>query len=238
MDKRLASLARTIDHSLLHPTLTDSQLEAGCRFARENGLACVSIKSCAVPLAREILAGSEVAVGGVVGFPHGSSRTAVKVREAELACEDGATELDAVVNVGKVLSRDWDYVSGEIASLQQTAREGGALLKVIFENDYLPEDSYKVRLCELCTLHGVAFAKTSTGYGFVRRSDGAYSYRGATDHDLELMRRVCGPEVRIKAAGGVRTLDDLLRVLGLGADRVGLSATAEILAEARKRGFN
>ncbi|MBN2287735.1 MAG: deoxyribose-phosphate aldolase [Candidatus Glassbacteria bacterium] len=237
MTESIASIAKLIDHSLLHPTFTDEQLRQGCRLAAKNRVASVSIKPYAVAMAREILEGSGVAVGAVVGFPHGNSRIEIKVREAELACAEGATELDAVLNVGKVLSKDWGYLSEEIGALNQAAVGRGALLKVIFENDYLGEDPDKIKLCELCNLHSVAFVKTSTGYGFVKREDGAYIYRGATDHDLRLMRRTCLPHIQVKAAGGIRTLDDVLRVLELGATRVGATATEAILAEAKSRGF-
>ncbi len=237
MSPSIDSIAKVIDHSLLHPTFTDEQLREGCRFAGKNKVASVSIKPYAVRLAGEILEGSGVAVGTVIGFPHGNSRIEIKVKEARLACAEGATELDAVLNVGKVLSNDWDYISEEIGSLNKTAVENNAILKVIFENDYLENDADKIRLCELCNLHSVAFVKTSTGYGFVKRNDGAYAYRGATDHDLKLMRKVCLPHIQIKAAGGIRSLDDVLRVLEIGVTRVGLSATEAILAEAVKRGY-
>jgi len=238
MSPGIDSIAKMIDHSLLHPTFTDEQLGEGCRFAGENKVASVSIKPYAVALARGILTGSEVAVGAVIGFPHGNSRIEIKVKEAELACAEGATELDAVLNIGKVLSKDWDYISEEIKSLNKAAIENNAILKVIFENDYLEDDADKIKLCELCNLHSVAFVKTSTGYGFVKRQDGTYAYRGATDHDLKLMRKACLPHIQVKAAGGIRTLDDVLRVMKLGVTRVGATATEAILAEAKHRGYN
>lgn len=237
MLQTIRSIAKVIDHSLLHPTLTDEELSEGCRFAKRVDVAAVSIKPYAVPMAKEILKGSDVAVGSVVGFPHGNSRIEIKVREAETACADGATELDAVVNTGKVLSRDWDYISEEIRRLNEAAVENHAILKVIFENDYLNEDALRIKLCQICNQHAVAFVKTSTGYGFVKQKGGLYAYKGATDHDLKLMRAECVPSVQVKAAGGVRTLDDLLRVLELGVTRIGVSATAAILEEAKRRGF-
>jgi deoxyribose-phosphate aldolase len=237
MTQSLRSIAKALDHSLLHPTLTDEELREGCRFAGKHDVAAVSIKPYAVGLAKEILDGSDVAVGAVVGFPHGNSRIEIKVKEAELACADGATELDAVVNIGKVLSLDWDYVSEEIRRLNQTAVENHAILKVIFENDYLSDDALRIKLCRICNQHAVAFVKTSTGYGFVKQESGLYAYKGATDHDLKLMRAECVPSVQVKAAGGVRTLDDVLRVLNLGVTRIGVSATEAILTEARQRGF-
>jgi deoxyribose-phosphate aldolase len=231
----LRTLAKMIDHSLLHPTITDQELIDGCRLALRYDVSSVCIKPYAVLLARDQLAGSDVSVGAVIGFPHGSSTTAIKLAEAAQALADGAVELDMVVNIGKVLSGDWAYVSEEIRLANELAASGGGLLKLIFENDFLPGDDAKIRLCHLCNQYGVAFAKTSTGYGFAKQPDGAYGYAGATDHDLTLMRRECAPSVQIKAAGGVRTLDDLLRVRGLGVTRVGATATAAILDEARRR---
>ena len=237
MTEELRTIAKMIDHSLLHPTLTDRELAGGCQLARRLDVASVCIKPYAVTLARGILAGSNVAVGTVIGFPHGNSRVDVKLREIELALTDGATEIDAVVNIGKVLGGDWDYVDDEIRRLNVLTVQGGGLLKLIFENDYVTADEDKVRLCEICSEHAVAFIKTSTGYGFVRRADGLYAYAGATDHDLALMRRASAPSVQVKAAGGVRTLDNLLRVRTLGVTRAGATATEAILAEAQQRGY-
>lgn len=208
-----------------------------CKVAVKHDVASVCIKPYAVTLARDLMAGSDVEVGTVIGFPHGNSRADVKIRETELGLVDGATEIDMVVNIGKVLSQDWDYVHAEIRAINEVAVHSGAILKVIFENDFLPEDSYKIRLCEICSQVGVAFVKTSSGYGFVKQSNGMYTYQGATDHDLKLMRQHSAPEVQVKAAGGVRTLDDLLRVRELGVTRVGATATETILAEAKQRGI-
>jgi deoxyribose-phosphate aldolase len=141
-----------------------------------------------------------------------------------------------VVNIGKVLGGDWGYVSDEIKAVNETVVRDGAILKVIFENDYLG-DAHIIRLCEICSEHAVAFVKTSTGYGFVKQPNGFYSYAGATDHALRLMRAHCAPGVQVKAAGGVRTLDDLLRVRGLGVTRIGATATKSILEEAKERGY-
>jgi deoxyribose-phosphate aldolase len=231
------SIAKMIDHSLLHPTLTDQDLLAGCRLARKYDVASVCIKPYAVSLAAQALAGSDVAVGTVVGFPHGNSCTEIKLKEAERALADGATELDMVVNVGKVLSNDWQYVDDEVRLLNELVVNRGALLKVIFETDFLNRDEFKTRLCHVCNDRHVGFAKTSTGYGFVKREGGMYSYRGATDHDLALMRAECVESVQIKAAGGIRTLDDVLRVRAIGVTRVGATATAAILSEAKARGY-
>jgi deoxyribose-phosphate aldolase len=233
----LKSIAKMIDHSLLHPTMTDEELIEGCKIAVKHDVASVCIKPYAVTLARDMLAESDVEVGTVIGFSHGNSRADLKMRETELALVDGATEIDMVVNIGKVLSQDWDYVEAEIRAINEVVLGGGAILKVIFENDFLPDDRYKIRLCEICSQVGVAFVKTSSGYGFVKQSNGMYAYQGATDHDLKLMRQHSASEVQVKAAGGVRTLDDVLRVRALGVTRIGATATETILAEARQRGF-
>jgi len=228
------TLAKMIDHSLLHPTMTDAQIADGCRLARDYGVATACVKPYAIVLAREILAGSDVGVCPVVAFPHGNSPTAIKVAEAEAAARAGGSEIDAVINIGKALGGDWEYVSAEIRALNQAVLAQGAILKVIFENDYL-DDAHIIRLCEICSEAGVAFVKTSTGYGFVKQPDGSYNYKGATDHHLRLMRQHSAPAVQIKAAGGVRTLDDLVRVRALGVTRVGATATQAMLEEAKRR---
>ncbi|MBD0256408.1 MAG: deoxyribose-phosphate aldolase [Cytophagales bacterium] len=231
----LSELARLIDHALLHPTLTDADLREGCALAAHYGVASVCIKPYAVRAAAGWLGGTNVRVGTVIGFPHGSHTTASKVAETESACAEGAAEIDVVVNVGKVLGGDWDYVSRETNALREATRRYGATLKVIFENDYLPDDAYKIRLCEICSAAAVDFVKTSTGYGFVRGADGRYGTAGATEHDLKLMRRHAAPAVGVKAAGGIRTLDDLFRARSWGVTRIGMSATAALLEEARQR---
>jgi len=237
-------LAKMIDHSLLHPTMTDQELDEGCRLAAQYGVASVCIKPYAVRRAVELLQGKNVLVGCVIGFPHGNSATESKRYETELACQDGAVEIDMVINIGKALSGDWGHVERDIAAVCEEAHKHGAKVKVIFENDYLAQggaslssDDFKRRLCQICEVAGADWVKTSTGYGFVKGPDGKYSYQGATEHDLKLMRVACSAKVQIKAAGGIRTLDDLLMVRELGVSRVGATATAAILEEARRRGF-
>ncbi|RAO72031.1 uncharacterized protein BHQ10_008043 [Talaromyces amestolkiae] len=225
-----------IDHSLLHPTMTDEDILSGLRIARENNVATACIKPYAIPLAKQELTGTDVKVCPVIGFPHGNSTTEIKVAEATAAAKTGGAEIDMVVNIGKVLGGDWEYVAHEIDAINQAVTAHGAILKVIFENDYL-QSEHIIRLCEICTGLKVAFVKTSTGYGFVKQSDGSYNYLGATIKDLKLMRQHSGPEVQIKAAGGVRTLDDLLHVMSIGVTRIGATATVAILDEARKRGI-
>jgi deoxyribose-phosphate aldolase len=228
-------LARMIDHSLLHPTMTDAQLRAGLRVARDCACATACIKPYAVPLAAELLAGSGVGVCAVAGFPHGNSHPDLIAAESVRAIAEGATEIDIVANAGKVLGGDWDWVGGAIKLVNDAVTARGAILKVIFENDYLTDD-HIIRLCTICTELNVAFVKTSTGYGFVKQPNGDYNYRGATDAHLRLMRQHSGPRVQLKAAGGVRTLDDLLAVRALGVTRIGATATESILREALHRG--
>lgn len=235
-------LAKMIDHSLLHPTMTDAELEAGCRLAADYKVASVCIKPYFVARAVELLRGSGVLVGAVIGFPHGNSCTESKRYETELACRDGATEIDMVINIGKALGGDWDYVQRDIQAVCDEAHRHGAKVKVIFENDYLTNggaglssDDFKRRLCEICERAGADWVKTSSGYGFVKQPDGSYNYKGATEHDLELMRASVSPRVQVKAAGGVRDLAGLIKVRDLGASRCGASATAAILDEYRRR---
>ena len=232
----LKSLAKMIDHSLLHPTLTDESIVAGCELAKKYDVATACVKPYAIHISEDILKDSDVGICAVIAFPHGNSTTSIKVREAEEAVSDGASEIDMVVNIGKVLGGAWDYVASEIWSVNEVVVGQGAILKVIFENDYL-QDEHIQKLCEICSDYKVAFVKTSTGYGFVKQANGMYAYAGATDHHLQLMRANCPSTLGIKAAGGVRTLDDLLRVRGLGVTRIGATATAEILEEAKRRGY-
>jgi deoxyribose-phosphate aldolase len=242
MNYTYEELAGMIDHSLLHPTMTDAELEAGCKVAAQYRVASVCIKPYAVKRAVELLQGSPVKAGCVIGFPHGNSTTESKRYETELACRDGAVEIDMVVNIGKALSGDWEYVERDVQAVCQEAHSRGAKVKVIFENDYLGKggagltgDEFKIQLCRICDRAGADWVKTSTGYGFVKQPDGSYNYQGATEHDLALMRANCSERVQIKAAGGVRDLDGLIRVRELGASRCGASATVAILDEYRRR---
>lgn len=218
------ALVASIDHALLDPTLGVAALEAGCRMARECGVASVCIVPWAVPIAARILAGSGVRPSTVIGFPLGANATAVKVAEARRALDDGAVELDVVVNLSWVLDGRFDAVRDEIVALSDVTHSGGGRVKVIFENCFLDDDA-KERLCAISSAAGADWVKTSTGFG----------PGGATEADVALMRRACPPRVGVKAAGGIRDLDALLRYRALGADRVGASRTREIVAEARKR---
>lgn len=217
-------VAKTIDHSLLRPELDDAFVEAGCRLAAQYDVASVCVRPCDVARASALLAGTEVAVGTVIGFPHGSSRTETKVFEARLALQDGARELDMVIDIGALLSGRDKYVQEQIAEIVGVARPYGALVKVILENAYLTDDQ-KVRGCQLAEAAGADFVKTSTGF----------APTGATVEDLKLMRRSVSPGVGVKAAHGIRTLDALLEVLEIGVTRVGATQTAAILDEFKAR---
>ncbi len=219
-----SDIAKMIDHSLLNPTLTVGELEAGCRLALEYDVASVCILPYYAARCAELLAGSTVQPSTTIGFPHGGHRTAIKLAEAELALKDGATELDAVINISKARSGDWTYVGDEIRALTHLTHSRNQKIKIIFENAYL-DDAMKIRLCEICGEIGVDWVKTSTGY----------APSGATIEDLKLMRKHSPARIQVKAAGGVRDLDTLLTVREIGVTRVGASRTAEMLDECRRR---
>lgn len=234
MDK-VAEVAKMIDHSLLHPALTDLELQQGCEEAMMYHVASACVRPCDVKQAAIYLKGSDVVVCGVVGFPHGNSTIEIKALETEQILRDGAVEVDMVVNIGKVLSEDWAYIEKEIQAITAIVKEQHAILKVIFENDLLPGDGYKIKLCEICSQAGVDFVKTSTGYNYVKGPDGKYTYQGATEHDLKLMREHAAPQVQVKAAGGVGNLDAILKAKEMGVTRVGTKGTRKIIEDARKR---
>jgi len=216
-------LAKTIDHSLLRPEMTEDEVIRGCELARKYHVASVCVKPCHVSLAARLLTGSDVAVGTVVGFPHGSSTTATKVFEAKDAIANGAVELDMVLNVGELRSKHYGFVLMDIRAVVEAA-QGRALVKVILENAYL-DDEQKEIACRLVEEAGGDFVKTSTGY----------APGGATLEDVRLMRRAAGPQVQIKAAGGVRSLDAALEMIDAGVTRMGATATARILDDFRSR---
>ncbi len=235
MNEKVLQLAKMIDHSILQPTHTDEDLRKQCEVAAKYNVASVCVKPYAVKAAANLLKGTNVKVGSVIGFPHGNSLTTVKMFEAEQACNDGAVEIDMVINIGKALGGDWEYVEKEIREVTKTCHSNHAIIKVIFETDYITREEDKIKLCEICTKAGADFVKTSTGYGFVKQPDGNFNYRGATVSDIELMRKHSGPGVQVKCAGGVRTLDDLLKMSAAGATRSGATATEKMLEEALKR---
>ena len=220
----IRELARSIDHSLLSPNLTATDMAEACQKALEWQVACVCIMPSYLPLCADVLRGSAVAAGTVIGFPHGSQALPVKIYEVRQAIADGATEIDAVINISAAVTEDWDYLYQEIRSLLTEVREGGARLKVIFENCYL-NDMQKLRLCEICANLGVDWVKTSTGFGS----------SGATVKDVTLMVHRVGPDVQVKAAGGIRDLRSVLLYRSLGCTRIGCSRTADVLAECEQQ---
>jgi deoxyribose-phosphate aldolase len=224
MDYTYEAIAKMIDHSLLNPSLTDQDLEHGCQQAVDYKCASVCIMPYYLKRCAEILRGSGVKPGTTIAFPHGGHTTALKLAEAKQALEEGAEELDMVVNISKVLSGDWAYVRQELKPLIDLTHHRGQKIKIIFENCYL-KDEHKIRLCEICGELGADWVKTSTGYGS----------GGATLGDLRLMRAHSPAHVQVKAAGGVRDLDKLLEVRALGVTRVGASRTVDILEECKRR---
>lgn len=228
-------LAKMIDHSILHPTMTDEDLERECKVAVKYDTASVCVKPYHVKRAKELLEGSDVLTGCVIGFPAGNSTITTKVFEATEAAENGAVEVDMVINIGKALGGDWEYIEQEVGAVTRACHDHGAIVKVIFETDYISDDASIKKLCEICTRVKADYVKTSTGFGFVKGEDGKYSYTGATIHHLKLMKAAVGPGVKVKAAGGVRTLDQLLAVREAGSSRCGATATIAILEEAKKR---
>jgi deoxyribose-phosphate aldolase len=215
------SIASLIDHTLLKPEATESDITRLCREAREYGFKTVCINPCWVDVARRKLSDSSVLVCTVIGFPLGANLTEVKLSEARLALEQGAAELDMVQNAGALRSGDSAFVQAEIAALARVAHAGGAILKVILETSVLSEEE-KVASCRLAVDAGADFVKTSTGF----------SAAGATESDVRLMRATVGPSMGVKASGGVRTLDSLRRMVEAGATRIGTSSGVQIVRDA------
>ena len=217
-------IAKMLDHSTLQPFLTEEDIRKGCELALKYDCASVCARPCDVPILAEMLKGSDVKVCTVIGFPHGSHETAIKVAEAKLALEEGCQELDMVLNIGKMIHGDHDYVKGEIKQIADLAHEQGAIVKVILETCYLT-DEQKIVACRLSEEAGADFVKTSTGYGS----------KGCTIDDLKLMRAAVSANVRVKGSGGIRDLDTVLSARAVGASRCGVSATAKIMEEAEAR---
>lgn len=230
-------IARMIDHALLVPTMPSTEVAAGCAFAIHHNLAAVCVKSADVPIVQPLLKNSNVALCAVVGFPHGNTSAKIKAAEAAEAIAGGATEIDMVVNLGRVTAQDWSAVTEEITAVLVECIRGSALLKVIFET-HLISDEAIIRLCEISTSVGAHFVKTCTGFGCVRQPDGHLATPGATEAHIRLMRKHSGKHVQIKASGGIRTLSDLLRLRACGATRFGTSAAAAILSEAHALGLD
>jgi deoxyribose-phosphate aldolase len=235
MNEVIYNLAKMIDHSILHPTMTDEDLKRECEIAKKYDVASVCVKPYAVKQAAELLKESSVLVGCVIGFPAGNSAIGVKVFEAETACNDGAVEIDMVINIGKALQGDWEYITKEIKEVTVACHFYGTIIKVIFETDYITNEADIVKLCQICTEVVADYVKTSSGFGFVKQANGDYNYQGATIPVLELMKKSVGPKVKVKAAGGVRTLDQLLTVQAAGCSRCGATATISIMEDAMKR---
>jgi len=223
-DYTYLDVAKMIDHSLLNPILTIQELEDGCALARRYDAASVCILPYYLARCADLLAGSTVQPSTTIGFPHGGHTTAIKLAEVKQALKDGGTELDMVINISMARSGRWNEVADEIRALTQATHAGGAKIKVIFENAY-HDDAAKIRLCEICGEIGVDWVKTSTGY----------APTGATMEDLALMRKHSPANVQVKAAGGVRDLDTLLRVRALGVTRAGATRTAAMMDDARRR---
>lgn len=214
-------IAKMIDHALLKPNLTEEQIRLGCRIARKYGTASVCVRPCDVATAKSELEGSGVLVSTVIGFPHGTNKIKIKVLEAEEAMKDGAVELDMVLNIGKLLSGDFNYVKSEVRAVVDAAHNNGAIVKVILENCYLTDELITIA-CKLCEEACADYVKTSTGFGS----------EGALVEDIKLMRKACSEKVKIKASGGIKTLQDVLAARAAGADRIGASATEEIMEAA------
>ncbi len=214
------SLARMIDHTLLKPDATQAQIAQLCREAREYGFASVCVNPANVKLCARLLAGSDVLVCTVAGFPLGATSTEVKTFEAQQAIHDGAAEVDMVINIGALKSQDHELVERDIASVAQACHAGNAILKVIIETALL-SDEEKVIACQLAQAAGADFVKTSTGFG----------PGGATPEDVALMRRVVGPTMGVKAAGGIRTFEDAQKMIAAGASRIGASASVRIILQ-------
>jgi deoxyribose-phosphate aldolase len=224
MDYTYDDIAKMIDHALLNPTLTDREMEIGCQLARTYNVASVCIMPFYLKRCSEILKGSTVEASTTIGFPHGGHTTAIKAAEAERAMDDGCQELDMVANISKVLSGDWDYVRLDLKTVIDAAHARRQKVKVIFENCYL-KDEHKIRLCEISAEVGADWVKTSTGFGT----------SGATLEDVKLMRAHSPARVQVKAAGGIRDLDQLLAFRAAGCTRVGASRTKDILEDCRRR---
>jgi deoxyribose-phosphate aldolase len=218
----LRQVAKTIDHALLRPDMTRKEVREGCEVALKYDVASVCCKPADVAFCAEILKGSDVHVGTVVGFPHGNSTTATKVFETKQVVADGATEIDVVINIGWLKSGMFDEVRDEIAAV--VAAANGNQVKVILENAYLTKDEI-VKACQLCEAAGADYVKTSTGF----------APTGAVLEDVKLMRASVSPKVEVKSAGGVKSLDALLAFMEAGVKRSGASGTAAILDEFKER---
>lgn len=224
MDYTCHDIAQMIDHSLLRPELTEEDVRKGCEIAKKYKVATVCCRPSEVVMVKELLQDSDVKTTTVVGFPHGYNKTETKVFEAEQAIVDGAVELDMVINIGRLLDGDYDYVKNDIRAVVEVAHSNNVAVKVIFENFYLSDEQKKVA-CRLSEEAGVDFVKTSTGF----------AGGGATIEDLQLMRAEVSGHVQVKAAGGVRDLEMALKVREIGCTRFGATRTVTMMEECYKR---
>ena len=229
-----ASIASYIDHAVLHPTQTDEELGTAAALCAKYEVASICVKPYMVGRAAGLLAESPVKVSTVISFPHGGCATVVKAAEAGEACRNGAVELDMVVNIGKVLEGDWEYVATDIGAVVEAAEANEAIVKVIFETGLLTSEQQKIELCHISEQVGAAFVKTSTGFGFVKQADGGLKATGATFEDIALMRKHCS--IGVKASGGIRTLSDARAFIDLGATRLGTSSTEALVREEQGEG--
>lgn len=233
MKRQPEAIARVIDHAMLHPAMRPSDLESGLDLAGELNVWAVCVKPCDVKTAVRRLENTNTLVCSVVAFPHGNSSTVIKAEEARRALDEGAREIDYVINVAQAIAGDFEGVQREMSEMQELMLSRQAMLKSIFENAYL-DDTTKIRLCKIARGLTIAFVKTSTG--FASGVDPQYS-TGANIHDVEIMVRECRAVCRVKASGGIRSLEKLERFLDAGASRIGTSSTREIIAQARRRSF-
>lgn len=226
----LRSIAKLLDHAVLHPTATAADTLAGAALAARESIAALCVKPCFTAITADALRGSGVATCAVTGFPHGNAAVRIKVIETEQAIRDGATEIDTVINNGRVCADEWDAVEAELRALVSVTRPASVILKVIFETDYLSLDRVD-RLTRLCCEVGVDFVKTSTGFGYVKQASGDFNYRGATVAVVERMIAAAAGRCGVKASAGIRTLEDVIRFRDLGCTRIGVGATESILRE-------
>lgn len=231
----IQELAKRIDHTLLMPNAKTEELKKEIAIALKYNTASICVKPYWVKETAALLKNSDVKVCCVIGFPHGNSTTEVKVFETLQACKDGAQEVDMVINIGKVLENDWNYTENELKLIVEITKKNDAILKVIFETDYLPLDEHKIKLCQICSKLNIEYVKTSTGFGYKKNKDGQMYYDGATEHDISLMKKNVSGITKIKASGAIRNLDRMLKLIELGADRIGATATASMIDEANER---
>jgi deoxyribose-phosphate aldolase len=229
----ILALAGLIDHAVLHPTNTVADTEAACALGRKWRVATVCVKPCFVPQAAVVLQGSATKVCAVTGFPHANSATKAKVFETALALEEGAAEIDTVVNNGLVGAGDWSAVAADLQAVRAVCPDG-VILKVIFETDYLNEEQIRA-VASICRDTGMDYVKTSTGFGYVKVPSGDYNYVGARPEHILAMREAAGPTMGLKASGGIRSLAELEKFRDLGCQRIGTSSTEAILTAACER---